>query len=636
MLSLYLRRSFQRRPMRHFALFWVLMCSFLLPLVVSVYRDSLDYGTSAYLKDFSQGQAIHISGDIQPEDVELLRGIDGMTAPQYDNGMIYLSPATEEAWALYSSGSSRSTISAEIRSRLAQAGHNVSDIHISFFAQEAVQGTQRGDILLSMMRKMLLLSLGLSLFAGLIIQSAYRNHIAAFSPELVELAALGATKEQIIRMFLLELAVLFPLAAGCAVGISYGVMRTLYKHFFEQTTNSSTLWKVFHMGAKSTALQIGFYLLVCLGSLFFLLLKKPGRRLTKKGKRATSLNRLWVQQTRPPFVPCLLILIPLVTAFVVLFNRRLVNYAYHLESAQEVKIVATNTQGFTQNELDFIAAQSGVQKIEVQQDLKSNYYSMNAANGDYLVVRVYPYRDIAPDAPDLGKNQFVANFPEQYKLGGTYEMYDLSRYRGKFYLELTQRLSPAVEMPDAASVYVSNALIEELSANAAVIKVTIHTTLPYSAALQETLQDILPEKYMVRNTGNDDIAGAAVAEGELWLISWIFCVLSLVAMQIVWVQLSAYVRECGPMLRTVYHLGASRRQVSRLIPVWRAAIAAATVPFFIAVVYTLVRYRIRVGHLGSFIVSLPLIGIYALIAAIAALSFLLPVKCTLGQVLDEL
>lgn len=635
MLSLYLRRSFRRRPMRHFALFWVLMCSFLLPLVVSVYRDSLDYGTSAFLKNFSQGQAIHISGDIQPEDTELLRDIDGMTAPQYDDGIIYLSPATEEAWALYSSSSSRNTISAEIRSRLAQAGHNVSDVHINFFAQEAVQGTQRDDILLSMMRKMLLLSLGLSLFAGLIIQSAYRNHIAAFSPELAELAALGATKGQIVRMFLLELTVLFPLAAGCAVGISYGVMRTLYKHFFEQTTNSSTLWQVFHMDAKSTALQISFYLLVCLGSLFFSLLRKPGWRLPKKGKRATSLNRLWVQQTKPPFVPCLLILIPLVTAFVVLFNQRLDNYAYHLESAQEVKIVATNTLGFTQNELDFIAAQSGVQQMEIQRE-ENNYYSMNAANGDYLTIKVYPYRDIAPDAPDLEKNQFVANLPEQYKLGGTYEMYSLTQYTGKVYLELTQRLSPAVEMPIAASVYVSNALIEELSAKAAIIKVTIHTTLPYSAALQETLQSVLPEKYMIHNTGNDDLAFAAVDEGKLWLISWIFCVLALVSMQIVWVQLSAYVRECAPMLRTVHQLGASRRQVSQLIPVRLAAIAAATVPFFIAVVYTCMRYRILVGRMGGFLVSPPLVGIYALIAAVAALSFLLPVKCTLRQVLDKL
>lgn len=146
----------------------------------------------------------------------------------------------------------------------------------------------------------------------------------------------------------------------------------------------------------------------------------------------------------------------------------------------------------------------------------------------------------------------------------------------------------------------------------------------------------LPANYVFTNTGSQDLALAAVNEGELWLISWIFCVLSLVAMQIVWVQLSAYVRECGPMLRTIYHLGASRRQVSRLIPVWRAAIAAATVPFFIAVVYTCVRYRILVGRTGGFLVSLPLIGIYALIAAIAALSFLLPVKCTLGQILDDL
>ena len=43
-MFLYLRRSFQRRPLRHFSLFWILVCAFLLPLVISVYRDSLAYG----------------------------------------------------------------------------------------------------------------------------------------------------------------------------------------------------------------------------------------------------------------------------------------------------------------------------------------------------------------------------------------------------------------------------------------------------------------------------------------------------------------------------------------------------------------------------------------------------------------
>lgn len=634
MLSLYLRRSFQRRPMRHFALFWVLMCSFLLPLVVSVYRDSLIYGSYLFTMDFSQGQAFHISG-VQPEDVELLRGIDGLTEPYYEDRIIYLNFATEEAWERYSSPSSRSEINGLIRSRLAQSGRNTGGVEIMNYTYEAVHGIEDDEYMLSMWRRMLILSLGLSLFSGLIIQSAYRNHIAAFSAELMELAALGATKGQVIRMFLAELAVLFPLAAGCAVGISYGVMRTLYRQFFEQTTNANVVWRVFYINPKNTALQIGFYLLVCLGALTVALLRKSGRKPVKAKKRAATFPRLWVQQTRPPFVQCLFILIPLVTVFVVMFNLRLRAYSYSLEAAQSVEMSVQWINGLTQADIDFIAAQPGVRHMEPIQKFSSSY-AVTAPDGRYLHGNVRRYQDIAPGQPDLEKDQFAANFPEKYPMEGTYRIYSQVRYQGQISLTMVKRLTPAVDMPEAADIYISSALMDELEANAPITRVNITTTQQYAPVLENTLRQNLPANYVFTNTGSQDLAFAAVNEGELWLISWIFCVLSLVAMQIVWVQLSAYVRECGPMLRTVYQLGASRRQVSRLIPVWWAAIAAATVPFFIAVIYTCVRYRILVGRTGGFLVSLPLIGIYALIAAIAALSFLLPVKCTLRKILDDL
>lgn len=634
MFSLYLWRSFRRRPMRHFALFWVLMCSFLLPLVVSVYRDSLIYGSYMQTMDFSHGQALHIFG-AQPEDVEVLRGIDGLTEPYYEDSFIYLNFATEEAWEYYSTPLNRSELSSLIQSRLAQNGRDTGGVEITWYNYEDVYGIEDDELLLSWWRRMLILSLGLSLFSGLIIQSAYRSHIAAFSPELAELAALGATRGQIIRMFLLELAILFPLAAGCAVGISYGVMRVLYWQFFEQTTHSSLVWRVFRMDPRNTALQIGFYGLVCLGALAAALLRKPGRKPVKVKKRAASLSRLWVQQTRPPFVRCLLILIPLAAVFVAMFNLRLRAYSYSLEAAQSVEISVQWTNGLTQADMDFIAAQPGVQHMETIRKF-SSAYAVTAPDGRYLRGNVQRYQDIAPDQPDLEKYQFAANFPEEYPMEGTYRIYSQVKYQGQFSLTMVKRLTPAVYMPETATIYISNALMDELEATAPITRVNITTTQQYASSLENTLRQGLPANYVFTNTGSGDLASAAVSEGELWLISWIFCVLSLVAVQIVWVQLSAYVRECGPMLRTVYHLGASRRQVSRLVPVWRAAIAAAVVPFFIAVVYTLVRQRILTGRMGGFLVSAPLVGIYALIAVIAALSFLLPVKCTLRQVLKDL
>lgn len=630
MKSFYLRRSFKRRPLRHLSLFWVLMCAFMLPLVVSIYRDSMIYGYHLQKLDFSKGQAIHISG-AQPEDVALLRGIDGLTEPYYEDRLIYLNFASEEAWNRYSEIGDQVELSNLIKSRLSQNGRDTSGVDVYFYSYQDVKGIATDLLELSSLKKMQILSLALLLFSGLIVQSAYRNHIAAFAPELRELAALGATKGQMIRMFLLELGILFPLAAAGAVGISYGVMRILYKQYLEQTLNTSIVARVFHMDPKNTAVQIGFYLLVCLGALGFSLLKKPGRKQVKAFKNSSSsLARLWTKRTRPPFVQCLLILVPLITAFVVLFNRYLGSYASYLQEAQSVKISIFAISGMKQEELDFVSSLSGIRRVEPIREF-DNFYHLDEPGGNGLYGRLYRYQDYAPGAPDLEKDQFVANIPAEFESTEPFKIYSTSNYKGQIALTLVKRLTPESSIPGPVDIYISGALMDELEADAPIKRLNIFTTIDYASSLEDTLRSSLPATYLFDNSGSEDVAGAELQVGHLWLLSWIFCILMIAAVQIIWVQLSSYVRECTPMLRTVYLVGASRRQLSRLIPVWRAAVPAAVLPYLIAVPYTWVRTWLRVGRMGTFIVSAPLIGIYALIAALAALAFLLPVKCTLKE-----
>lgn len=630
MKSFYLRRSFKRRPLRHLSLFWVLMCAFMLPLVVSIYRDSMIYGYHLQKLDFSKGQAIHISG-AQPEDVALLRGIDGLTEPYYEDRLIYLNFASEEAWNRYSEIGDQVELSNLIKSRLSQNGRDTSGVDVYFYSYQDVKGIATDLLELSSLKKMQILSLALLLFSGLIVQSAYRNHIAAFAPELRELAALGATKGQMIRMFLLELGILFPLAAAGAVGISYGVMRILYKQYLEQTLNTSIVARVFHMDPKNTAVQIGFYLLVCLGALGFSLLKKPGRKQVKAFKNSSSsLARLWTKRTRPPFVQCLLILVPLITAFVVLFNRYLGSYASYLQEAQSVKISIFAISGMKQEELDFVSSLSGIRRVEPIREF-DNFYHLDEPGGNGLYGRLYRYQDYAPGAPDLEKDQFVANIPAEFESTEPFKIYSTSNYKGQIALTLVKRLTPESSIPGPVDIYISGALMDELEADAPIKRLNIFTTIDYASSLEDTLRSSLPATYLFDNSGSEDVAGAELQVGHLWLLSWIFCILMIAAVQIIWVQLSSYVRECTPMLRTVYLVGASQRQLSRLIPVWRAAVPAAVLPYLIAVPYTWVRTWLRVGRMGTFIVSAPLIGIYALIAALAALAFLLPVKCTLKE-----
>lgn len=631
MLSVYLRRSFQRRPLRHLSLFWILMCAFMLPLVVSIYRDSMIYGNHLQKINFSKGQAIHIFG-AQPEDAALLRGIDGLTEPRYEDGRIYLNFASEEAWNRYSEAGGYGELNALIKSRLSQSSRNTNGIDVTFYRYQDVYGIEEDPLLLSRWRQLQILSLVLLLFSGLIIQSAYRNHIAAFSPELAELAALGATKRQIVGMFLVEFGILFPLAVGCAVDLSYAVMRILYTHYLQQTMGSNIIWRVFHMDPKNTVMHIAVYLLVCFGALGFALFKKPGKRqLRKPGRAPFSLARRWRQQTRPPFVPCLLILVPLITAFVVLFNRYLGSYGNFMQQAQSVEIsIYAGLRGFKQEELAFVSGLDGIRHVERVQG-NYNLYELYEPGGNTLHGSIYRYQDYAPGEPDLEKNQFVANFPAEFESEKPYQLYSSLNYRGQTSLTLVKRITPESRVPGPVDIYISNALMDELMANTPVTQLNISTTTEYASSLEDSLRSRLPANYQFSNSGSNDAAGAALQVGHLWLLSWIFCILMIVAIQIVWVRLSSYVRECAPMLHTIHHVGASWKQLSRLISIWRAATSAAILPFMIAIPYT----WLKAGHLRSFKISPPLAGIYILISGLAALAFFLPVKYSLNKIRKE-
>ena len=58
---LYLWRSIIRRPKRHLTLYSILTCAFLLPLVISIYRDSSAYGQEQFLLDWTKGATFHIT-----------------------------------------------------------------------------------------------------------------------------------------------------------------------------------------------------------------------------------------------------------------------------------------------------------------------------------------------------------------------------------------------------------------------------------------------------------------------------------------------------------------------------------------------------------------------------------------------
>ena len=625
MLSFYLLRSFKRRPLRHFSLMWILMCAFLLPLVISIYRDSLVYGVKLQDYNFHKGQAVHISG-AQPEDAAWFQNIDGLTAPYYENGTIYMTYDSRESERRFQDTHEMLTLSGLLKSKACQSERN---LEVMFYGVS--QDNLTDPYMQTTLRNIWLINLALLLFSGLIVQAAYRNHIDSIAQELADIAAMGATKGQVVRMFLLELVLVFPLSAAGAVGISYGVMQLLYEKYLGNMASSAAIWRVFHMDPKSTALQIGFYLLVCLAAMGYALLKKPAQVRISVPRKAASLPQLWMRRTKAPFMTCLAILIPLVTAFVILFNQYLGTYAKTVYSAGNAQIIVHSStgKGYSQEKVDSVSQIPGVIRVELTWDF-SEPFLLYTPDGNALMVSVHPSEELSGDFSHLEKNRFISDLPESLEREGAYSLSRISSQAHPVSVTLLQRIAPGRDEQSEINVYVSRELLQELAETDGYTKLIVHTTATQASVVEEELQHIFGESANIFNDQNYVDTTIKQQEGNLWLLSWIFCILMVASMQIVWACLSGYVRDCAPMLRIIRQIGASRRQLSQLIPVRFGAVPAAVVPLLIAIPWAgLDAYR----NDRPLIVSVPVLGIYLALVILAIVTFWLPVNMTLKKIL---
>ena len=153
---LYMKRSFTRSPRRHAVLFAVLTCAFLLPLLISIYRDSNAWGTRQYLLARSAGETYHI-GNAAEADVPYFEGIRGLSAPIYRDSTIYLHILSDEEWR---NSESVTVFENEIRKRMEASGNEA--LLPTAFSYEYAHGISTDPSHLSGQRSLLLVNMPVS------------------------------------------------------------------------------------------------------------------------------------------------------------------------------------------------------------------------------------------------------------------------------------------------------------------------------------------------------------------------------------------------------------------------------------------------------------------------------------------
>ena len=224
----YLKRSFGRNPKRHLSLFIVGTCALILPLLISIYRDSDAYGMEQYLLDQTKGETYHIANATE-EDLSYFENIAGLSAPSFQEGTIYLSILSDEEWkdketVVYYDSIVQQQVVATGNESLTVYGYSYENAHGISTDEGGFLATQ--EILL-------VINFFIILISAFSIQSAYNSHLNQFAQDVGTLFSCGANKRQIVCIFAVEFVVIFGSAALCSVLISAGIMKVLFCTFLE-------------------------------------------------------------------------------------------------------------------------------------------------------------------------------------------------------------------------------------------------------------------------------------------------------------------------------------------------------------------------------------------------------------------
>lgn len=661
---LYMKRSFTRSPRRHAVLFAVLTCAFLLPLLISIYRDSNAWGTRQYLLARSAGETYHI-GNATEADVPYFEGIRGLSAPVYRDGTIYLHILSDEEWK---NAESVTVFENEIRKRM-EASCNEALLPTAF-SYEYAHGISTDPSHLSGQRILLLVNMLVILLSVSVVHSAYQSHLKRFSADVGALRACGASRRQIRILFTAELAALFLLAAACAVLISIVSLKALFTAFLE-IRHDSLAWLIFHVEPMNILLHLAVFF-AALGASLGMTLRRysrsPARALlndaenapkVKRGRKhlrrrsspAATLCGLWRSRTNRSLRSCLAVSVPVMAVFLLLFN--ILTVALQVTGAAEewglrISRSAYDGEGFSAEDAAYISSLEGVKQTRPVYEPLGYVLLPESPDEAWKTPRIRPYSGLGAAEQSLSRYEIAVSRKAECGVGDV-----LRLCRSEAYFDADGfAVQPAPEDVTALTVaaltnaepskwaldiYVSDELYAEIIASEPATGVEIALTDPaMNAQVEAALRArFTGAEYAITNRQSGADFLREMSSGVYLLLGYIFAALFLFILLILYVRLCDYIEGSRPLIRSLHRLGASKRTLYRsyIRQDGISAAAAVTAPFLISLPLTalLCAWQKAPLHLDG-----GMVAAYAAMAALLLFTYWHPVHRSLKRVLRPL
>ncbi len=654
---LYLKESLKRRPKLHLTLYIILTCAFILPLLISVYRDSNAYGTEQYLLNETKGETFHIS-NASESDCAYFENMDGLSSPYFSDGTIFLSILSDEQWQDHRAVSDYGN---QIMERIGTA--KAEHLLVCAFDYDSAHGISNDAAYLSGQRILLLMNIMIILLSVFIIQSAYRSHLQRFSSDIGTLYSCGADRRQIHTIFICEFVVIFILSAVSAVFISIGTMKLLFSSYLEIKGVPGLAWLIFHADPLNTILHLMIFFVTLSIALAYTLkrndkksawtmlhdgnetkqIKDRERSVPIKANPDASLASLWRQRTNHVYRSCLLITIPVIIIFLFLFNYLSLNMKsietpprYELQLTKNVHLFG----GFTEEEIRYVNNINEVAHTDYFRTIPSDLYMIETQNTEepFLPTNILQYQADASSDIQLNEYEVVVSsnlIEEGFKIGDKITLLTFSDDNDDIILSIAGTV-PSNTDDYVIDLYLSEKLYSMIMDATPVDRIEIKLNDPEThQQVERNLREYFAgAEYEIMNRQASVDFMHETSTGIYLLLAFLFGILFLFILVILYVKLCDYIRNNQKTIRTLFTIGASKRTLhdSYIRQASRAAVFAAAIP---AIVCIPLIALVSISVDTEVAVNVPVLLSYIAAGILVAVIYLTPIHRTLRKIFRE-
>ncbi len=655
---LYLKESLKRRPKLHLTLYIILTCAFILPLLISIYRDSNAYGTKQYLLNETQGETFHIS-NASESDCAYFENMDGLSAPYFSDGTIFLRILSDAQWKDHRAVSDYGN---QIMKRIGAAGAEYLLVRV--FDYDSAHGISNDAADISGQQILLFMNIMIILLSVFIIQSAYRSHLQHFSSDIGTLYSCGADRRQIHSIFICEFVIIFILAAVSAVLISIGTMKLLFSSYLEIKGVPGLAWLIFHIDPLNTILHLMiFFVTLCIALIYTLKkndkkstwtmlhdingtkqIKDRERSISIKANPDASLASLWKQRLNHVYRSCLLITIPVMIIFLFLFNYLSLNMKsidtppqYELQLTKDVNLFG----GFTEEEIEYVDSINEIAHIDCFRTIPRDLYMLETENPEepILPTNILPYQTDEPSAMQLNEYDVVVSdnlIEEGYKIGDKITLLTFSDDTDESIVLSVVGMVPDNMDDHVVDLYLSDKLYSTIIDATPIDRIEIKLSNP---AMHQQIELNLREhflgaEYEITNRQMKIDFMHETSTGIYLLLAFLFGILFLFILVILYVKLCDYIRNNQKTIRTLYTIGASKRMLhgSYIRQASTAAVFAATIPAIVCIPLIVL---VSIAVNTEVAINVPVLLAYIGASVLVAIIYLAPIHGTLRKIFRE-